>query len=215
MSGCGLSPCHDPKPVRQTKGLRQLHTKYWRCHTSPKQNGGVVRKITVVSVFGAVGLVFAVTLGTYWPGTSSDAAGWVQAFGAIVAIGLAVFLQFDASSERQRQASQLANAFAGQLLLCLDNLQLASRNQQYGQFGTGRKLLADALAIDVGLGELDAGFVGMVLTLRGIGITLLTESDQPIINFPHFDAAFGNAAHDVRVCMVKTGLEAPPKSFSP
>lgn len=169
----------------------------------------------------AVAVVFVGAFAWQMPTNPGEVAGWVQAFGSILAIGLAVWLQYEASGERQRQAAQVARAFAGQLLNTFDALQLASRDYKDHNSVEVRskwQLLEDTLSIQVPLGELTPDYLAMVLTLRGIAIHAQADAKGRLQVFGDWhqdDVAFGNIAHDCRNVMRKAGLNPPNKGFSP
>lgn len=168
-----------------------------------------------------VAAVFGLALYQFPPHDSAGTAAWMQAFGSIAAIGLAVWLQYKASGDRQRQAAQVAEVFARQLLTSFDSLQLASRNKNdhdSAEIRSKWQLLEDTLSIQVPLGELTPDYVEMVLTLRGIAIKAQTDDVKGLKihgDWRHDDVAFGNIAHDCRAAMKSAGLKAPDKGFSP
>ena len=172
---------------------------------------------TMVVVVGFVATVFTGAFVWRRPETSSDVAGWMQAFGSIVAIGLAVWLQYLAKTEKERQARGLASAFANQVVMSFDAMQLSCRNNHQAGFNAERQALGDALKIDIPLGDLNAGFLKLVLTLRGIVATvpLPSEMDFNQLERLNGDVRYGNQALDIRKLMRDAGITPPEKTFSP
>lgn len=74
------------------------------------------RLILVTAVCGVVGL-FALHsaypgLYDYWPKTSADLASWMQAAGALVALGIAIYLPQKQSADVRRANASLIHSFA-------------------------------------------------------------------------------------------------------
>lgn len=174
-------------------------------------------KKTMVVVGGFVAAVFGGAFLWRRPETSGDVAGWMQAFGSIVAIGLAVWLQYLAKTETERQARRLATAFAGQVVMSFDAMQLSCRNNHQAGFNAARQALEDALKIDIPLADLDAGFIALVLTLRGLAATVPPPSEMDFNQLERLDgdARYGNQAFDIRRFMRDVGITPSEKNFSP
>lgn len=171
-------------------------------------------------IYIAGGLVLVVVVAAFgWrpPQDSSDVAGWVQAFGAIVAVALAVWLQYEARIERVQQASLLATAFAYQVVRCADEMQFGMRNATWEKYFQFRTLLENWAQTEVPLADLPPNKMAMVITIRSIAITTLATA--PVTNtgsgWQHWDTAFGNFAHDCRSVINGAGVQVPEKGFSP
>jgi len=174
-------------------------------------------KKVAIGVSAVVAVAFGAAFVWKPPANSGDVAGWVQALGSILAIGLAIWLQYEARTEKERQARMLAVAFAGQVLLNFDALQMACRIRDGNRLEVARKGLAKALEIDIELGELGVDYVAMVLTLRTMATTVPSQPTS-FLGMPDYGAwegGFGNLAHDCRGIMRKAGLKPPDKGFSP
>jgi hypothetical protein len=174
-------------------------------------------KKTVIGVSALVVVIFGGALAWKPPNNSSDVAGWMQAFGAIVAIGLAVWLQYEARTEKEAQAERLAGTLARQVLACLDGLQWSCRRQTWSEYVAIRQLLVATSGIEVPLAELKSEFLSLVLGLRSTTIKAVTDSQDHIANgnWNHFDVIFGNFAQDCRLMMTAAGVTPAVKAFSP
>lgn len=174
-------------------------------------------KKTVIVVGVGVALVFGLAFAWKPPASSSDVAGWVQAFGSIVAIGLAVWLQYEAKTEKERQAHNLAIAFAGQVLLSFDALHLACKEKNAVEYENARKTLANSLQLELHAAELSANMLALVMALRGMAISVPENPPTVLgmLDFLYLGVVTGNLSHDARTIMTKAGLSPPPKAHSP
>ncbi|WP_411885571.1 hypothetical protein [Polaromonas sp. YR568] len=174
-------------------------------------------KNTVIVVGAGIAVVFGLAFAWKPPTSSSDVAGWVQAFGSIVAIGLAVWLQYEAKTDKRREAERLAVVLSAQVLACLDGLQYSCRTQNWTEYVSLRQLLMSTSAIEPPLGELSADFLNMVLGLKNAAVKAVSDSADhgQYGNWAHFDGVFGNLAQDCRMMIKHAGLTPGEKSFSP
>ncbi len=174
-------------------------------------------KITAIIVVSAVGAVFIAAFAWKPPADSSDVAGWVQAFGATLAIGLAVYLQWHSQNEKRRQAEKMARTLVNQVLLSVDNLQSSARNQIWLDWQSCRQLLMTASAIQVDIAELNDLQTAMVLRVKDLAYKCYSDTDGHIENgnWQHHDNLVGNCGTDVRNAIAAGGLRSAAKSFSP
>ncbi len=115
----------------------------------------------------------------WWPICMQKAewASWVQAFGSIAAIGLAVWLQYRATTANERQANQLAVSFAVQTLLSLKTMHDVCVVEAFGDHDGAKEEIRDAHEIGKGL-LIIPGIekrLPLIFTLRSILLRALNE----------------------------------------
>lgn len=91
-----------------------------------------LRQILVIALLGTIvllGLMAAVLMIRFSPLWSQEAAGWVQAIGAIVAIGIAIWVPYWQQEQARRQATESeANQVEHLLRSLLDEMLVVSAN---------------------------------------------------------------------------------------
>jgi hypothetical protein len=174
-------------------------------------------KKTVIAVGAGMAVVFGLAFAWKPPQNSSDVAGWAQAFGSMAAIGLAVWLQYEAKTEKERQAHNLAVAFAGQVLLGFDALHLACKNKHTQDYNSARTTLENALKLELHEAELNVNMLALVMTLRGMIASVIGNPPNVLgmLDFMHQALVAGNLSDDARKIMAKAGLNPPAKAHSP
>lgn len=131
-------------------------------------------KRTAMVVGGVVGVVFLGALAWKPPTSSSDVAGWVQAFGATVTIGLAVWLQYISKTESQNQAENIAFLMARQVASGVEYTYRLCQVSQWEDLPGANQRLREAMQLDVPIGDLPYNLINMVVRVRAIGAECLT-----------------------------------------
>lgn len=175
-----------------------------------------MRKTMIVT--GVIVIVVFVA-GLFWqpPETPSDVAGWVQAFGSVLAVGLAVWLQYLAVTEIRRQANAVAIAQALHVLASIDALQEVCRDGREADFAHTRQSLIASAGIEVSMSELDPKILALVLAVRDLAIKgyAAGEGVRPADNWQHHDNLYGNLGTDCRRAFAIAEVRAPLKRFLP
>jgi hypothetical protein len=77
--------------------------------------------------------------------TSSDVASWAQAFGSVVAIGVAIWLAKSSDFQRDKNTFTSCLFFQSQLIVILNYLEQASREENLDLFNRHKLLLPELM----------------------------------------------------------------------
>jgi len=159
-------------------------------------------------------------LGAAWifrPATASEWAAWVQVFGVLLAIGWSVRLQGLAASQGERQAAQVAAAFASNMHWVFRELSDACAKRSWADYRVHRRILEEVLAQgrEVTLQLLDGRSLAMVSSLRTIAVEALEISVAHTAdgNWPLYQAFFDKRLPSISGWLSATGN--PPESSGP
>lgn len=106
------------------------------------------------------------------PQTSSEWAAWVQAASVLVALCLALRLQYAAGRQAARQAEQVATLFAANMHWVFRELSDACIKHAWADFAVHRRVLQEVLAQgrEVSLQQIDGSGLAMVTSLRAMAV---------------------------------------------
>ncbi|WP_218508831.1 hypothetical protein [Variovorax sp. dw_308] len=151
-------------------------------------------------------------LGVAWvfrPNSASEWAAWVQAFGVLLAVGWSVRLQGLAASQGERQAAQVAAAFASNMHWAFRELSDACAKRSWADYKVHRRILEEILAQgrEVTLQLLDGRSLAMVTSLRSIGVEALevTESHDADGHWPPLQSYFEKRVPGIAAWLSATG----------
>lgn len=174
-----------------------------------------MQKMWAAVVAIALGLA---ALGWFFrPTTAGEWAAWVQAFGVLLAIGWSVRLQQLASRHGQRQAVQLAAAFASNMHWAFRELNDACGKRSWADYKVHRRILEEILTQgrEVPLQLLEGRSLAMVTSLRSIAVEALelTELHGLDGNWPPLQVYFEKRLPSIAAWLSVTGN--PPESSGP
>ncbi|MEJ8826023.1 hypothetical protein WKW80_29020 [Variovorax humicola] len=151
-------------------------------------------------------------LGAAWifrPATASEWAAWVQVFGVLLAIGWSVRLQGLAASQGERQAAQVAAAFASNMHWVFRELSDACAKRSWADYRVHRRILEEILSQgrEVTLQLLDGRSLAMVTSLRSIGVEALemTELHDADGHWPPLQCYFEKRLPSIAAWLSATG----------
>lgn len=153
----------------------------------------------------------------WWPFcmTKAEWSGWMQAVGSVAAIGVAIWIPWNAQREQTRQARKQALAFAGQAVQSLGAAYQACKVVDATLASSQRAILESSLAIGMGvpLHLLASDVMSMVLTLRALLLDTLnrTQAMGHLDGPSWIEAAveFGVAENNAWAILERVGLRRP------
>jgi hypothetical protein len=151
-------------------------------------------------------------IGVGWslrPATSGEWAAWIQAFGVLLAIGWSLRLQGLAATQGERQAAQVAAAFASNMHWVFRELSDACAKRSWADYKVHRRILEEILSQGraVTLQLLDGRSLAMVTSLRSIGVEALevTELHDADGHWPPLQAYFEKRLPSIAAWLSATG----------
>ena len=173
------------------------------------------KKILIVLVATVTGLA---AVGWWFrPTTAGEWAAWVQVFGVLLAVGWSLRLQARASRLAERQAAQVAAAFASNLHWAFRKLNDASGKRSWADYKVNRRILEEILAQgrEITLQLLDGRSLAMVTSLRSLAVEALelTEMHGGDGNWPPLQLYFEKRLPSIAGWLSATGN--PPEVSGP
>jgi len=146
------------------------------------------------------------------PASAGEWAAWVQVFGVLLAMGWGVRLQGLAASQGERQAAQVAAAFASNMHWVFRELSDACAKRSWDDYRVHRSILEEILAQgrEVTLQLLDGRSLAMVTSLRSIGVEALelTRPHDADGHWPPLQSYFEKRLPSIAAWLSATGNPA-------
>ena len=145
--------------------------------------------------------------------TKAEWAAWVQAFGSIVALAVAVGLAWRSDKSHERQAERAGLIFGHQLIMALRGIETACRSQRQEVLLQQASALAEILALGraVPMERLPKRDIVPHAKLRALAAEAVHHckafSGAGAFNFQHMEAVFKSLAD--RATRLLAGANAP------